>query len=33
MTEMAGIEPKHFLWEVRDRVAIHLVRLQGILDD
>ncbi|MCB1385884.1 MAG: enoyl-CoA hydratase family protein [Nitratireductor sp.] len=22
MTEMAGIEPKHFLWEVRDRVAI-----------
>ncbi|WBU58882.1 enoyl-CoA hydratase family protein [Paracoccus albus] len=22
MTEMAGIKPRHFLWEVRDRVAI-----------
>ncbi|MBU3029527.1 enoyl-CoA hydratase family protein [Paracoccus marinaquae] len=22
MTEMAGFEPKHFLWEVRDRVAV-----------
>ena len=22
MTEMAGLTPKHFLWDVRDRIAV-----------
>ncbi len=22
MTELAGLQPKHFLWEVKDRIAV-----------